>query len=352
MKKMKYLLYLFLFCSARLHGQQDATAFIHQQFEKGHFNGAVLIADQHQTILDIQKGYANFQFSVPVTHHTKFPVASVTKLFTTIALLQLYEKQLLQFSDPVGKYIDYLNDSCKNVTISELLLHYSPLENEPIRAYTSKFKLDDYIKTFVKNSTRGNRKFNYNNVDYVLLSKVIEKITRLSYAKAIDSLILQPLQLTNTGFVEEGEVIAQLAYGYHNYTFGTGSKTDKLYNDRRYLSNYYGAGQIYSTTYDLHRLLLAIKNNQLITEKTKQLYMVKSQTNDYIDWLKGKPTYGFFYDDKHLQRALLRRSGSIDGFNSEIIISADFSYWVIILCNTDTGDLKLIGKRLVETFNK
>lgn len=115
--------------------------------------------------------------------------------------------------------------------------------------------------------------------------------------------------------VEESGIIEQLAYGYHNYTFGTGHASDPLYNDRRYLSNYYGAGALYSTTEDIFKLLKALQQNILISEKTREDLVIRPQMDHYMDWLDGKPTYGFFINAD----GLLGRSGSIDGFNSLIL---------------------------------
>ena len=339
---MKIFLSIFLFLPLFLFGQNNIQEIIDQEYEKGHFNGTVLYVDGEQT-QKINRGYSNLQFDVKIDEKTRFPIASVTKLFTSLALLQLQEKGLIDFEDRLEKFIPNLSEECKRITIQALLTHHSGLQNEPIKAVVNKYSIDDYIKEFVRKSANDTLKFSYNNVDFVLLSKIIETVTNKTFSKSIEELIIRPLNMENTGFVSENNMIKNLAYGYHNYSFGEGDKNEPLFNDRRYISNYYGAGGIYSTTNDLHKLLLAIKDNKLISEKSKLQFLLKPQTNAYVDWLSGRPTIGLYFDDR---ANVYRRSGSIDGFNAEIMVNKNFDKILIILCNTDTADLQKLANQL------
>ena len=345
---MKNSLFFILFISSFCFAQNEQIdSIINKENKLGHFNGSILVIKKGKVITDLNKGFSNFQFKVPIGHNTKFPIASTTKLFTAIEILQLKEKGKLNLDDKISEYIDSLPKNCAKITVSDLLLHKSGLANEPIKAYLSKYKLDNFIKDFVKrNQSPDSIDFNYNNLDYILLSKIIEKVTNLTFSKAIKSQILEPLRLINTGFVDESEIIPNLAYGYHNYTFGRGKPREKLYNDSRFISNYYGAGKMYSTTWDLYHFIQALRNDKLISEESRIKYLTKKQDNNYIDWLQGYPTFGFFLDDKTYSFPILRRGGNIDGFNSEIITDKKFNRIVIILCNTDTANLKEISNKI------
>jgi CubicO group peptidase (beta-lactamase class C family) len=294
---MKFYFTIFLFLPLILFGQNDIQQIVNSEFEKGHFNGTVFYADGKQSV-KINKGFSNIQFDVAIDSNTRFPIASVTKLFTSLAILHLQEKGLIDLKDKIGKYIPNLPENCNDITIRDLMTHHSGLENEPIKAVMNKYSIDDYIRNFVKKSSNDTLKFNYNNVDFVLLSKVIENITKKTFSQSIEDMIIQPLKLENTGFVSENDIIKNLAYGYHNYSFGEGEKDEPLFNDRRYISNYYGAGGMYSTTEDLYKFLLALKDNKLISEKSKNEFLLKPQADNFVDWLSGKPTFGFYFDDK------------------------------------------------------
>ncbi|MGS2763823.1 serine hydrolase domain-containing protein [Sinomicrobium sp. M5D2P9] len=325
-------------------GQSTIDSLIDSEHSQGHFNGSVLVVKDGKVTHKIYKGLANFQFKVPIDSETRFPIASSTKLFTTLAILRLQEENKLALNDSISRFLDDLPSFLRNITVSDLLLHVSGLANEPIKAYISMYGLDDYLGTFLSEGDQGPGTFNYNNVDYVLLTRILETVTGKTFAQHIQSNIIDPLGLKNTGMVEESGIIEQLAYGYHNYTFGTGHASDPLYNDRRYLSNYYGAGALYSTTEDIFKLLKALQQNILISEKTREELVIRAQMDHYVDWLDGKPTYGFFINAD----GLLGRSGNIDGFNSLILTDKTFQDMVMILANTDTGDLTKIGKEIFE----
>lgn len=345
---MRFIFSLLCFIPFVLNAQNTIQQLLDEEHEKGHFNGSVLCINETKKI-KINKGYSNFQFEVKIDNNTRFPIASITKLFTSLAILQLHEKGLLNFNDKIGKYIPSLPENCQNINIKNLLIHHSGLQNEPINAVLNKYSIDDYIANFVIKSEQDTLQFNYNNVDFIILSKIIEIVTKKEFSKSIEDNIIKPIQLNNTGFVNEGQVIKNLAYGYHNYSFGHGDKGEPLFNDKRYISNYYGAGAMYSTLDDLYQLLIAIKENKLISENTKDYLLLKPQSDIFIDWLSGKPTYGFYFDETNNS---FRRSGSIDGFNSQIIIDKNFSKFLIILCNTDTADLKEISNKIFNILNK
>lgn len=339
-----FLTFLCLFLSHLILSQNKIDSLITLEYDLKHFNGSIIASKNNKIVYQAYKGLANFQFSVPIDKNTRFPIASVTKLFTTLGILILNEQHKIGFNDVVSKYISNIDHEFKDITIKQLLLHTSNLENEPIEAYMSGYTLDDFLRKFLKqkkNST--STEFNYNNLDYILLSKVIENISGKKFADYIQSVIIKPLNLKNTGFIDENEVIPFLAYGYHNYTFGEGKPDDKLYNDDRYLSNYYGAGAMYSTTEDLLTFLKALRDNKLIPKQSRDSFLISPQKDIYIDWLNGKPTYGFYVDPKTIPPTLYR-SGNIDGFNSVVITNNQFSKIVIILCNTDTADIDKIGK--------
>lgn len=297
------------------------------------------------------QGQANLQFAVPITATTRFPIASMTKLFTAVLTLQLVERAQLQLDEPVSKYLADLPIACRTITIRQLLTHTSGLHNEPVRAYQLPYSTKEFVQRFVhQDSTRQAGTFNYNNVDYILLTAVLETIANQSFAALVQARILTPLHMLDTGMMTEARIIPRLAYGYHNYSFGKGRATDTLRNDRRYLSNYAGAGALYSTTADLYKLVQGLQAHKLLTVATSAAYLLKPQQATFLDYARGYSTIGFFYNDKTLATPVLERRGSIDGFNSVLLTSPDFSKVLLILTNTDQADLEKLGDQLYTAF--
>jgi CubicO group peptidase (beta-lactamase class C family) len=92
------------------------------------FNGAVLIAQYGKIIYKKSFGYANYFTKSPINTHTHFQLASVSKQFTAVAIMQLKEKNLLNYDDPIYKHIPgFPYDS--SLTIRSLLTHRSGLSD-------------------------------------------------------------------------------------------------------------------------------------------------------------------------------------------------------------------------------
>ncbi|MBX0293106.1 beta-lactamase family protein [Hymenobacter sp. HSC-4F20] len=340
-----------LACTTQAVAQRTIPTLTTQEYQAGHFNGTVLAEKNGRVVSQVSKGNANFQFGVPIAADTRFPIASMTKLFTAILTLQLLEKAQLRLDAPASAYVPDLPAACRSITLRELLTHTSGLQNEPVRAYQAAYSTKEFVQRFVvKDSTQKPSAFNYNNVDYILLTHVLETVTKKPFAALVQAQILSPLQMRDTGVLSESRVIPRLAYGYHNYTFGKGSAKDTLRNDRRYVSNYAGAGALYSTATDLLKLVHGVKAHTLLSAATTEAYLLKPQQGTFIDYARGYSTIGFFYNDKSMAAPILERRGSIDGFNSVLLTTPDFTKVVIILTNTDQADLETFGDKIYHAF--
>lgn len=350
---MRYLLPLLLLLPLLpAAAQTRLDSVLTAEHRAGHFNGAVLALKNGRMVARANRGYANFQFATPITDSTRFPIASMTKTLTALLVLQLQEQGQLKLTDKAAAYLPELPASCREITLRDLLTHYSGLKNEPVQAYDKRLPLAEFVRAYVvRDNTKAPPGFNYNNVDYVLLSRVLEVVSGQPYPALLQQAILTPLGMKNTGVLTDNRIISNLAYGYHNYSFGEDSKPRPLQNDTRDLSNYAGAGAIYSTVEDLGRLVEALRTNRLLRPRTTAQLLSKPQQPAYLDYARGRPTIGFYYNDRTFTRPVLERRGSIDGFNSVLLVSPDFSTALILLCNTDTGDLEKIGDvlyRLIE----
>src|SRR5690606_18425429 len=123
--------------------------------QKDGYSGVVLIAKDNEILLEEVYGYANLGFKAPNNMVTKFNFASMGKMFTATAIMQLKEKGLLNLEDKVGKILpEYPNESVRNsVTVHQLLNHTSGLTD----FFNEKFErtakhtvrnLEDYLSFF------------------------------------------------------------------------------------------------------------------------------------------------------------------------------------------------------------
>ena len=108
------------------------------------------------------------------------------------------------------------------------------------------------------------KEFDYNNADFIILGKIIEKISGKTYEENLKEKILLPLQMTNSGLLSQEKIIDKLA---DTYFYRDDLKT--LANDLPvYISNWYAAGAMYSTADDILKFSNALFGGKLLKQET------------------------------------------------------------------------------------
>lgn len=179
-------------------------------FENRLFNGVILIAKGDSIIFQNTYGNAVMEWNITHTMNTKFRIASCTKQFTAMLILQLVVQGKLSLTEPISTYIpQFHKPSADSINIHQLLSHTSgaPSWRNITESYNeywyTDFSLDD-ILVFFENShliTQPGSKFKYGSIGYVLLVAIIENITHMSYEEALSEIILKPLKMNNSGIL-------------------------------------------------------------------------------------------------------------------------------------------------------
>src|ERR1022692_2016486 len=127
--KSRIILLSIALAAATLHAQDIAAradAYMSSIVKMHQFNGTVLLAKDGKVIFKKGYGMANFEWDIPNTPSTKFRLGSITKQFTSMAIMQLEERGQLKVDDPIGKYLTgYPKPVADKVTIHHLLTHCS-----------------------------------------------------------------------------------------------------------------------------------------------------------------------------------------------------------------------------------
>jgi CubicO group peptidase (beta-lactamase class C family) len=221
------------------------------------FNGAILVAKKGQIIYESYSGSKNLRGKEAIDSATSFHLASVSKTFTGMATLKLWEDGKLGLNDEVSKYLPGFPYA--GVTIKTLLNHRSGLPNyvhfmqqmgwDTKQTLTNagllQFIIDHKDKISVGRPDRG---FVYCNTNYALLALVIEKVAGMSYAEYLDKTFFKPLQMKNT-FVFSQDKAADVLPSYN------WKRQEEPFT---FLDAVYGDKNIYSTPRDLLRWDLAL----------------------------------------------------------------------------------------------
>ena len=162
------------------------NALYTELFNKEKFNGNILIAEDGVIIYEKAFGIANEDENRKLDIDTKFELASVSKQFTAMGIVQLKKKGLLDYKDKISKYIPELAFYNRGITIEQLLVHSGGLSDYMELAHekwdTSKIATnDDIIKLFEEDRPpilfRPNERFEYSNTGYMLLGTIIERVS-------------------------------------------------------------------------------------------------------------------------------------------------------------------------------
>mgnify|MGYP000094294872 CR=1 FL=1 len=148
--------------------------------------GSVTVANETHILYRKNFGYLSYTYQihdVEVTNSTKYDIASVTKVMaTTLGVMQLYGSNLLKLNDLVTKYIPNYDVNKKgNTTLANLLLHNSGLKYDypgPLPETTD--DVWEYI-TFAKPDFPVGTQFQYSNLGFQLLSKIVANVSRQTF---------------------------------------------------------------------------------------------------------------------------------------------------------------------------
>lgn len=313
--------------------ESELDAIFNQAYPGNSPGATVLIAKNDKILYRKAFGMANLELNVQMKPDHVLPLASITKQFTSVAILILMEQGQLSLKDPLSKYIaDFPRGN--EITLHHLLNHTSG-----IKSYTNlpelrtKTRLDmtpeELISSF-KNlplEFNPNEKYDYSNSGYVLLGYIIEKLTGMSYEDFIQKTIFDKLGMKNSYYANTYKIIANRANGYQLY--------EGNYENAEYMSTTipYAAGSLMSTVDDMFLWNKAIQNNTLISEKSKHLVFTNhSLSNGTLN------NYGYGWAINELAGiSTLEHTGGINGFSTSGIYVPDKSIYAIVLTNRDDG---------------
>jgi CubicO group peptidase (beta-lactamase class C family) len=265
-------------------------------------NVSFLVAKNGQIIFEKYQGYANKQKSTCIDYKTPIHIASVTKVITATAILELIDAKKIALDQKVNTILKEF--PYPDITIQTLLNHRSGLRNyayftEDKGVWDRKKVLTnaDLLRLLgekkIELQSLPDRKFAYCNTNYAILALVIEKITGLSFADAIKRMIFDPLGMEDS-----------YVYDYHNDNKKSvpSYKGNNVEIGRDYLDAVYGDKNIYSTPRDLLKFDLARNDPDFLSpalhDKIYKGYSNERKgTKNYglglrmINWENGKNFY-------------------------------------------------------------
>jgi CubicO group peptidase (beta-lactamase class C family) len=314
------------------------------------FNGAIAVVVDSKPAYRGAFGTCERAFAIPCAPDGRFWIASVTKAFTATLALMLVEGKKLSLDATIRSYLPHFQgEGGDRITIHQLLNHTSGLPNPDTTIGSAQAALahgmawyqlpatpDELIARFYTGPLRDQpgKSFSYNNGDYIILGRIIEKVTGQTFDQVLAARILTPLGMKDTGMLHQDEIVARLAPAY----FGM---SDRLVNDMPvYPENWFAAGGMYSTVDDLQRFAAALYGGRLLARPSLNAMLTPGLDGYGLGvWIGARTFGGKSYRD-------INRPGSIMGAN------ASFYHFdgngraidITILSNTDQTNMDTFSR--------
>ena len=248
--------------------RSSSERFFQQTLLHSRFNGGILVARNGKIIFEAYNGLTEVLKGDTINSSTSFHLASVSKTFTAMATLMLFDSKSLSIDQPVSAFLP--DFPYPKITIRNLLNHRSGLPNYVY--FTEDLGWDtkntltnaDILQLMISNSAllkvgRPNAYFDYCNTNYALLALVIEKVSALSFSAYLDQTIFKALGMDNS-FVfsmdKSENVLPSFKFNNQKETF-------------MYLDAIYGDKNIYSTPRDMMKWDMALYDTAFISEKIR-----------------------------------------------------------------------------------
>lgn len=314
-----------------------------EQFKSEEPGVTALVSRNGQIIYKKAIGMANLELNTPMQVDNVFWVASISKQFTAVAILQLMEQGILNLQDEITKFIpDYPTQGYK-ITIEHLLTHTSGIHNfSGMKDPEKKLALDctpneviDFFKNLPMRFEPGTN-WEYSNSGYFLLGYIIEIITGKPYSEYLEENFFKLLGMTNSLYANDKKIIKNRVGTYSIGDYGFEN------SQPRNITHVFSAGGIQSTVEDLFKWHQAVHSYILLKKETLDKAFKRYKLTD------GRKTdYGYGWRLGNIYTSpSIWHGGLITGFGTIEIFLPKEDIFVTIFSNCDCIYPKDIALRL------
>ena len=296
------------------------------------FYGSVLVAEKGRVIYKNAFGYSNIETKEALTLNIPSCLGSISKQFTSMAIMILKEQNKLSYEDKLAMYFPEIPRS-NEITIRNLLNHTSGLYRfigRPGFRLTDDLTNQDLFNAIVSDGSfkfQTGEEYSYSNSGYILLAMIIEKVSGEPFYKFMNRNIFSPLDMKNT-FVHNREErdIEKKAIGYDQF--------DEKSDFNVLLA---GAGGIYSTVEDLYKWDQALYTEKLLSQATlNEAFTPGLLNNGESSRTLSDSTWGYGFGwllRKNSNENITWHDGGFNGFSALIYRELNNKDCIIILVN-------------------
>jgi CubicO group peptidase (beta-lactamase class C family) len=306
---------------------------------------SVLVYEKGRTLFAKGYGIKNITTGKKVNVTSCFRLASLTKQFTAMSVLQLYQAGKLSLDSPAHRYLDSMPVYSHGITLRHLLTHTSGLvDYEDLVPTTQTRQVVDIDCLRLMNATdhlyfQPGSEYRYSNTGYAILALIVQNVSGQDFAGYLRRHIFQPLGMSSTVALEEGKSkVSDRAMGHSRK--GDGWKL----TDQSVTSAVLGDGGVYTNLIDYSRWITALFAHQLIPDSLQQIAWCRARLNN------GLPVnYGFgWHIDEIRNGPQPHHSGSSIGFRNHVLLFPKEQRAVLLLTNRDEGNPFILAQQIAD----
>lgn len=274
------------------------------------FDGIIVYVDEKdKKPAFYASGYKNRENKIPADPNSLFKIASVSKLYTAVAVVKLVYDERISLDKTIADYFPELLGRIENadeITVRMMVQHRSGIPNyTDTKNYwvhpkkSDKERLDLVLDLPAK--FKPNMDYEYSNTNYLLLSELIEKVTGKNKFQFIEEVILDPLNLKNTYGSIHGVNLDDVMSGYY-----VGYNKDLKTDDN---------GVMLATAEDLGKFLRALNDGSVFNDKREQEIYSSIYNYDHTGLIPGYQTIAKYHKD--IDAVVIQFTNTVDfeGYN-------------------------------------
>jgi len=313
------------------------------------FSGVVLITRGRSTVYESATGLATQRWGIPNTMETRFDVASITKLFTSVAVLDLVGKGELDLETSIHHYVDLDGTTISpEVNLLHLLTHTSGIaddaDEESGENYADLFidkpnysimETKDFLPQFAFKEALAapGVQCRYCNVGYILAGLAIEKVTGRAYRQHVFDEVMTRAGMLDSGFYDRRDAAPRVAEGWDLID---GSWVENIYSYPPIGSPADGAQ---ATAADLVRFIQAVRGGELLnTEYTEEFFTPQVEHDEEtwygfgleFDMNEDGTVRSYFKDGINTGASAIIRHYLEDGLDVAVLSNSEEGAWPII----------------------
>lgn len=316
---------------------RELNALLDAAHAKGTFDGVALVARGDTVLCRRALGLADREAKTPHALDRAFPIASITKQFTALLVMQEVAGGNLHLDAPVADFLTDFGDGAAmspqraQITIKHLLTHQSGLPNpDDVSGFyqnpNRRIGADPVyvVRTFLSGDLlfAPGSQFSYNNGDYFVLAQLLQMVTGMAFPDLLNKRILQPLQMKQTSLVSGPTPRRTPAYE----KTGTEYAPEPLVR----LQNFGAAGAMQSTAGDMFLWNRALLTNRLLPAPFRDLMWTPDKERGYVAC--GSWVYGYLPFGKKTP-TMVERQGGIGGIFAQNLLVPEDDISITLLSN-------------------